>query len=113
MPYIELRGYNDRTELEVERRDSLMGVVRDNLARGAEIDGTWEYRFASAAPNDYCEYDYILVIDMGWSAEREEKKAELASAIGRGIVDILETESFAVRLRLQNAAFVPYEATNS
>jgi hypothetical protein len=113
MPYMELRNYINGVELETSKRDKLMRAVRDTLARGEEIDGTWEYKCVLSSENDYCEYDYILVIDMGWSQEREAKKALLATEIGNNIALILESNLIAVRLRLQNAAFVPINPQKS
>lgn len=110
MPYMELRDYSGNPEISTEQRDQLMQVTRDHLARGQEIDGTFEFKYvASTSELDYCEYDYLYVIDMGWSEEREANKQEIAKAIVQDIQPILKTNSLAVRLRLQNAAFLPYK----
>ena len=109
MPYMELRNYSEMPDITIEQRDKLMELTRDHLARGQEIDGTFEFKYVPRSSDlDYCEYDFLYVIDMGWSKDREQRKAEIARAIGLDIAPVLGTESFAVRLRLQNAAFVPY-----
>lgn len=109
MPYMELRNYSDNPDISEEQRDKLMEITRDHLARGQEIDGTFEFKYVPRASElDYCEYEYLYVIDMGWSEDREKRKTEIARNIGQEIVPILGSESVAVRLRLQNAAFVPY-----
>lgn len=82
--------------------------MRDRVARGQEIDGTFEFHYLKGTTQDYCEYDYILVIDIGWSEEREASKNDVARAIGKRLAPVLKSDSFAVRLRLQNAAFVHY-----
>lgn len=111
MPYMELRDYTDNAAVTAEQRDRLMEITRDHLARGQEIDGTFEFRYLPKASQfDYCEYDYLYVIDMGWSEDREARKTELARAIGGEISPVLGSENIAVRLRLQNAAFVPYSS---
>ena len=109
---MELRSYNkQRDEITAEQRDQIMQLVRDHLARGQGIDGTFEFRLLNPTSElDWCEYDYILVIDMGYSQEREQKKVEIATLLGNELVTILGTESLAVRLRLQNAGFVPHKA---
>lgn len=110
MPYMELRNYAGDGDITVEQRDELMRITRDHLARGQEIDGTFEFKYIpSVSELDYCEYDYLYVIDMGWSEEREQQKTDIARAIGGDIALVLGTDSFAVRLRLQNAGFVPYQ----
>jgi hypothetical protein len=111
MPYIELRNYTDaQADLSDAQRDGIMGIVRDHLARGQAIDGTFEFRhLKQSSSQDYCEYEYILVIDMGWSEDREDRVQEIAKNVGKDLQPVLGTDSFAVRLRLQNAAFVPYE----
>ena len=111
MPYMELRSYRDSSDnITTEQRDSIMKLVRDHLARGQGIDGTFEFRFLPRVTAlDWCEYEYILVIDMGFSPERDAQKRQLATAIGDELVSILGTSSLAVRLRLQNAGFVPHE----
>lgn len=109
MPYMELRNYSD-SDFTPEQRDQLMVVTRDHLERGKEIDGTFEFRYLPKSTNlDYCEYDWLYVIDAGWSKDRNERKTEIARSIGRSIRPVLGTDSFAVRLRLQRAGFVPYE----
>lgn len=112
MPYMELRSYkNQETNITTDQRDKIMSIIRDYLARGQGIDGTFEFRFLPRGTDiDRCEYEYILVIDMGYSEEREKQKSDLAKAIGVAIAPILNTTSLAVRLRLQNAGFVPYIA---
>ena len=112
MPYMELRSYKDPTaEISLEQRDLVMELVRDHLAQGQGIDGTFEFRFLKRTSElDWCEYEYILVIDMGYSEEREKRKSEIAAAIGRQLAIILHTQALAVRLRLQNAGFVPYKS---
>jgi hypothetical protein len=111
MPYIELRNYTDaQADLSEVRRNGVMEIVRNHLTRGQEIDGTFEFRhLKQSSSQDYCEYEYILVIDMGWSEDREARMQEIAKNIGKDLEPVLGTDSFAVRLRLQNAAFVPYE----
>lgn len=110
MPYMELRNYSDKDDISPDQRDQLMRITRDHLARGQEIDGTFEFKYVPKASElDYCEYEYLYVIDMGWSEEREQYKTDVARAIGRDIAPVLASENFAVRLRLQNAAFIPYE----
>ncbi len=108
MPYMELRNYSE-AEITVEQRDELMRITRDHLVRGRGIDGTFEFRYLPRASElDHCKYDFLYVIDMGRSPEREAQKEDIARAIGEAIIPVLGTESFAVRLRLQDAAFVPY-----
>lgn len=110
MPYMELRDYSGGAQLENRQRDKLMEVTRDHLARGQDIDGTFEFRYLPKMSDaDYCEYDYLYVIDMGWSEDREAHKVDLARAIGQEIVPVLGSDNIAVRLRLQNAAFVPHK----
>lgn len=107
---MELRDYSDNPALNTEQRDRMMEITRDHLARGQEIDGTFEFRYLPKGSElDYCEYDYLYVIDMGYSEDREKRKAEIARNIGLEIAPVLGSESLAVRLRLQNAAFVPYK----
>jgi hypothetical protein len=109
MPYIELRNYTSQEDsITVKQRDEILELVRDHIARGQEIDGTFEFRILNSGSElDYCEYEYILVIDMGYSKEREKKKSEVAESIGKHLSSILGSESIAVRVRLQNASFVP------
>lgn len=108
MPYMELRDYSDRPEITSLQRDDLIVATRDHLARGQEIDGTFEFKYIPKESDlDYCEYQYLYLIDMGWSEERENQKTEIARAIGLDIVPILGSDLVAVRLILQNAAFVP------
>lgn len=109
---MELRSYkNPDSTVTSDQRDKIMLVIRDYLARGQGIDGTFEFRFLPRSTDlDRCEYEYILVIDMGYSEEREKQKTDLAKAIGVAIAPILNTKSLAIRLRLQNAGFVPYKA---
>lgn len=110
MPYMELRDYSNRSAISHKQRDRLMEITRDHLARGQEIDGTFEFRYLPKGSElDYCEYDYLYVIDMGYSEDREKRKSEIARSIGIEITPVLGSESLAVRLRLQNAAFVPHE----
>lgn len=110
MPYMELRDYSDKTNITPEQRDKLMEITRDHLARGQEIDGTFEFKYVPKSSElDYCEYDYLYVIDMGHSEDREARKSEIARTIGSDIAPVLGTSSIAVRLRLQNAAFVPLD----
>lgn len=114
MPYMELRNYRPATNFTVEQRDKVMQIVRNHLARGQEIDGTFEFHYMDNKTElDRCEYEYILVIDMGWSEDREARKEELARALGADLAPVLGTDSFAVRLRLQNAGFVPYQKSLS
>jgi hypothetical protein len=107
---MELRSYMPANiSTTTQQRNQIMTLVRDHLAQGQDIDGTFEFRFMK--PNsdlDYCEYDYVLVIDMGYSEAREQQKVSLASKIGKELSAILDSKSLAVRLRLQNAGFVPY-----
>ncbi len=109
---MELRSYTDKSiSITAGQRDKIMLIIRDYLARGQDIDGTFEFRFLPRSTElDRCEYEYILVIDMGYSEEREKQKGDLAKAIGIAIAPILNTTSLAIRLRLQNAGFVPYKA---
>ncbi len=111
MPYMELRNYKSENDnITTEQRDNILRLVRDYLARGQEIDGTFEFRLLNRGSKfDFCEYDYILVIDMGHSEQRELQKEEIAKNISRELSTILDTGLLAVRLRLQNAAFVPNE----
>lgn len=106
---MELRNYKSSDHnITSEQRDKIVTLVRDHLARGQEIDGTFEFRLLNrGSALDYCEYEYILVIDMGYSKERDDNKKEIAEKIGRQLSDILNSRSLAVRLRLQNAGFVP------
>jgi hypothetical protein len=110
---MELRSYAQQTtDITVEQRDKIVELVRDYLARGQDIDGTFEFRLLNRSSGlDLCEYDYILLIDMGYSEDRERRKVELAEAIGVELTVILENTSLAVRLRLQNAGFVPYKSS--
>src|SRR5688572_13652557 len=106
---MELRDYSEQSgNFTLDQRNHLIGVVREHLERGSGMDGTFEFHYLDHASElDLCEYDYLLLIDMGWSQEREDQKKTLAKKIGIDLVPVLGSESVAVRLRLQNAAFVP------